>query len=67
MPRARLESMGEHAAPRILVADDDTDVLSALKLLLRNEGWEVVTATSPSLTLRAVESSEFDVALLDLN
>jgi DNA-binding NtrC family response regulator len=59
--------MGEHAAPRILVADDDTDVLSALKLLLRNEGWEVVTATSPSLTLRAVESSEFDVALLDLN
>ena len=67
MPRARLEPMSEHAAPRILVADDDTDVLSALKLLLRGEGWEVVTATSPALTLRAVESSEFDVALLDLN
>jgi len=58
------------AAPRlvrILVADDDTDVLTALQVLLRSEGWEVETATSPSLVLVALEQRDFDVALLDLN
>jgi len=51
----------------ILVADDDTDVLTALKVLLRAEGWEVETATSPALVLAALEQHDFDVALLDLN
>ena len=54
-------------AVRILVADDDTDVLTALKVLLRAEGWEVETATSPALVLAALEQRDFDVALLDLN
>ncbi len=53
--------------PRILVADDDADVLAALKLLLRTEGFEVETATSPALALTALESRDFDAALLDLN
>jgi len=52
---------------RILVADDDTDVLTALRVLLRNEGWEVETATSPALVLAALDQYDFDVALLDLN
>ncbi len=52
---------------RILVADDDTDVLTALRVLLRHEGWEVETATSPALVLAALDRSDFDVALLDLN
>ena len=54
-------------ALRILVADDDTDVLAALQLLLRGEGWQVETATSPALALAALESRDYDVALLDLN
>jgi len=53
--------------PRVLAADDDPDVLSALKLLLRGEGYELETATSPALALSAAESRDFDVALLDLN
>ncbi len=53
--------------PRVLVADDDTDVLAALRLLLKSEGFEVETATSPALALTALESSDFDAALLDLN
>jgi len=52
---------------RILVADDQPDVLEALRLLLKAEGFEAVTATSPSGVLDAVEKGEFDLALIDLN
>ncbi|MFI5372434.1 MAG: sigma-54-dependent transcriptional regulator [Candidatus Eisenbacteria bacterium] len=52
---------------RILVADDDPDVLAALRLLLRDGGFEIVTAGSPAEVMRAVESEDFDAALLDLN
>jgi DNA-binding NtrC family response regulator len=52
---------------RILVADDDADVLHALRLLLKGEGYEVETVTSPAGVMSAVESCDFDAALLDLN
>ncbi len=52
---------------RILVADDDADVLAALRLLLRGEGHEAETATSPAGVLQALEKSDFDAALIDLN
>jgi DNA-binding NtrC family response regulator len=52
---------------RILVADDDADVLAALRLLLRGEGYEVETAASPAGVLQAIERSDFDAALIDLN
>jgi DNA-binding NtrC family response regulator len=53
--------------PRVLAADDDPDVLAALKLLLKAEGFELETATSPALALAALEKRDFDAALLDLN
>jgi DNA-binding NtrC family response regulator len=53
--------------PHILVADDDRDVLAALRLLLREERYEVATATSPAGVIGALESNDFDVALIDLN
>ena len=61
--------MSKSAEPvsRVLVADDDPDVLAALKLLLRADGFEVETATSPALSLAALEARDFDAALLDLN
>jgi DNA-binding NtrC family response regulator len=52
---------------RILVADDDPDILAALRLLLRDGGFEIVTAASPAEVLSAVEADDFDAALLDLN
>jgi DNA-binding NtrC family response regulator len=52
---------------RLLVADDDPDVLAALRMLLRGEGHEVETATSPALVLHAVEHKGFDLAILDMN
>jgi DNA-binding NtrC family response regulator len=53
--------------PRVLAADDLPHVLSALKLLLRSEGFELETVTSPAAAYRAVEASSFDVVLIDLN
>ena len=52
---------------RVLVADDQRDVLEALRLLLKPEGYLIETATSPAAVLRAIESSDFDAALIDLN
>ncbi len=52
---------------RILVADDDRDVLVALELLLGGEGFTVETATSPRAALAAAEARDFDLVLLDLN
>jgi phosphoserine phosphatase RsbU/P len=52
---------------RILVADDQADVLQALRLLLKGEGAAIETATSPAAVLAAVEARDFDIALIDLN
>jgi DNA-binding NtrC family response regulator len=52
---------------RILVADDQPDVLEALRLLLKAEGFETVTAASPRGVLDEVQKSDFDLALIDLN
>jgi DNA-binding NtrC family response regulator len=53
--------------PRILVADDQADILSALKLLLKREGFEVATASSPAGVLDITAREHVDVALVDLN
>jgi DNA-binding NtrC family response regulator len=53
--------------PRVLIADDQPDVLEALRLLLKGEGFVVETAGSPAATLRAADAAEFDAALIDLN
>ena len=52
---------------RILLADDQPDVLQALRLLLKAEGCEIDTATSPAGVLAAVDARDFDVAIIDLN
>jgi len=54
-------------APRVIVADDQQDVLTALRLLLKNDGMQVTTVSSPAGLLEAVRSEAFDVALVDLN
>src|SRR5215211_7551087 len=53
--------------PRILIADDQPDVLEALRLLLKAEGYEIEAATSPAGVQRALESRDFNVLLMDLN
>jgi DNA-binding NtrC family response regulator len=52
---------------RILIADDQRDVLGALKLLLKGEPFEVETASSPAAVLSALGKAPFDALLIDLN
>jgi DNA-binding NtrC family response regulator len=52
---------------RILVVDDQRDVLEALRLLLKNEGYATETVGSPAGVLAAVQGTDFDAVLLDLN
>ena len=53
--------------PRLLVADDDRDVLEALRLLLKSEGYEVEVVTSPAGVSSAVAARDFDALLMDMN
>jgi DNA-binding NtrC family response regulator len=52
---------------RILIADDQEDVLEALRLLLKREGYKIESAESPREALQAIENRDYDVALIDLN
>jgi sigma-B regulation protein RsbU (phosphoserine phosphatase) len=53
--------------PRILIADDQQDVLDALRLLLKGHGYSIETVNSPSDLLASVARQEFDILLMDLN
>ncbi|HEU4769763.1 MAG TPA: SpoIIE family protein phosphatase, partial [Pyrinomonadaceae bacterium] len=53
--------------PRTLIADDEPDILMALRLLLKSDGYEPETVSSPGAVLEALERSQFDVVLIDLN
>ncbi len=52
---------------RILIADDQPDVLRALCLLLKGHGYTTETVTSPSDLLETLGRAEFDLLLMDLN
>ena len=52
---------------RVLAADDQADILEALALLLKGGEFELETARSPAEVVRAVESGDLDVVLIDLN
>lgn len=52
---------------RVLLADDQPDIRDALRLLLKNEGYETHPASSPAEALAAIEGREFDAVLMDLN
>jgi DNA-binding NtrC family response regulator len=52
---------------RILVADDDRDVLEALRLLLRSEGYDVEAVTSPGAVIASVQARDHDALLMDMN
>jgi DNA-binding NtrC family response regulator len=53
--------------PSVLIADDQRDVLEALRLLFKGEGYQTETANSPAAILSALEARDFDVLLMDLN
>ena len=53
---------------RALIADDQPDVLEALRLLLKQEGYQIETASSPAGVIDNLSAgSPFDLLLMDLN
>lgn len=69
MQTMALESTRELAAtqPRVLIADDQPDVLEALRLLLKGHGYMTEAVTSPAALFDAMTQKEFDLILMDLN
>ena len=45
--------------PRILIADDDPDILEALRLLLKGEGFETEAVTQPADVLKIITNERF--------
>lgn len=53
--------------PRILIADDQPDLLDALRLLLKGAGITMDAVTSPEAVIAALAGSTYDLLLMDLN
>jgi len=52
---------------KILLVDDDNDILSALKMLLVPEGYDITLTQNPEAALAAIRRENFDLVLMDLN
>ena len=61
------EFAGASERPRVLVAEDQDDVLAAIGLLLKSNGYDAEFVKSPSEAIRALSRRRFDAMLLDLN
>ena len=54
------------SAKKVLVADDEPSIVTALEFLLSNEGYEVLVARNGEEALRAVEQERPDLVILDV-
>jgi DNA-binding NtrC family response regulator len=61
-----MRSIDSHT-PCILIADDQPDVLEALRFLIKGEGYQSESANSPAAAIGCIESRDFDAVLIDLN
>ncbi|MBF8963557.1 sigma-54-dependent Fis family transcriptional regulator [Pontibacter sp. FD36] len=52
---------------RVLVVDDEADVLFAMKMLLKTEVKEVVTEKNPENLVKLLDKERFNVIFLDMN
>jgi DNA-binding NtrC family response regulator len=53
--------------PRLLIADDQRDVLEALRLLLKADGYLIDAVESPAAVVTALGQRDYDAVLIDLN
>jgi phosphoserine phosphatase RsbU/P len=63
----RMPSRIDNTPTRLLVADDQADVLEALRWLLTGEGYEPEFVSSTEAVLERLRASDFDLLLMDLN
>ena len=52
---------------RILIVDDQPDILEALRFLLKRSGYKIESAESPRQALQMMENRDYDLAIIDLN
>jgi FixJ family two-component response regulator len=52
---------------RALIADDQPDVIEALRLLLKGAGYQTRAVTSPADVIEVLKTDRFDLLLMDLN
>jgi phosphoserine phosphatase RsbU/P len=60
-------SQNQPHRPRVLVSDDQHDILAALSLLLKINNFGTQTVDSPAGALEAAKDGKFDLVLMDLN
>ena len=65
MPEAHTAS--SLGVARLLVADDQAHIVTALEMLLKTQGYQIDSASSPAGVLEALRRQAFDVILMDLN
>lgn len=53
--------------PTILVVDDNADVLTAVRVLLGDHGYEVLTVLTPEVLPLLLKEEQIDLVLLDMN
>ena len=54
------------AKPKVLIADDEPNIVTALEYLLRNSGYEVCVANNGEEALAQIENFAPDVVLMDI-
>ncbi len=59
--------MASPTPTRILIADDQPDVLEAMRLLFKHQGFKVEIVHSPARVVESLQTSEFDLLIMDLN
>ncbi len=52
---------------RILIVDDNVQILDSLKILLKNEYKDIETIKNPNLITGKIQSDSYDIILLDMN
>jgi DNA-binding NtrC family response regulator len=52
---------------KILIADDDINIIASLKFVLSDEGMEIIAVTTPEAALENLKKQSVDLILLDMN
>ena len=63
----KMYSVTPSGTGRVLIADDQMQVLDALQMLLGSCGFSTEAVTHPARVLQALETRQFDAVLMDLN
>lgn len=61
-----LENKRKDGIKRIMLVDDEPDINSALKVVLKRAGFDVVTFDDPEVALENFKARSYDLCILDI-